>query len=108
ALQSFLMPVIRFTTARNLRECLMAIIGWVFIYNLFLAVFAFVEIQFKRFNEALLFAIIWSVCVTIYLLAYIVLKLVIRFHFDLEIRKMIYNDYLVDNIRDQFILDYII
>ncbi len=108
ALETFKMPVVKFATARNLRGCLMVILGFVFLYTAFLAVFAFIEIQFKRFDESLLFAIIWTVCVTLYLVSYGTLKLVIRFHYDKEIRQMIYNEYLVENIRDQFIIDWVI
>ena len=107
----FQKPIKDFAKVRNANSILCLILICAVIIHMILGVFSFLEIEMIRFNQVLLFCIIWTVALGVYMIAFIVAKIVIYFtigkgsEYDPPLSQ--YDRRIVHNIQEQWMINYI-
>jgi len=106
ALEAITVDVFKdFAKLRNIKAIFCLILFWQFLILVVIAVFSYIEIQVYRFNSSLLFAILYTVCLAIYLILYFGFHTILYF-FHKNFYKRMYDKTLVRNIQSQAALNY--
>ena len=95
----------KFARRRNIRAIFCLILFYEFFILVVIAVFSYVEIQVYRFNEALLFAVLWSTILTVFMLLFLGFHLIVYF-LAKEDYPFIYDHRLVRNIQAQLTMNW--
>jgi len=100
-------PIKETAMVRNIRFVLSAALFWNFIVNLFLVgLFSYLEIAIVRYNKSTLFAILETICLSIYIVVFYGVKLYVFLSLDKRQKEKIYDHRLIENIKDQATIDY--
>lgn len=107
----FQKPIKDFAKVRNANSILCIILIYAVIVHMILGVFSFLEIEMLRFNQVLLFCIIWTAALSVYLIMFIAAKITIYYTIgpgsDYDQPLSQYDRKIVHNIQEQHMLNYI-
>jgi hypothetical protein len=108
--EQFQKPIKDFARVRDANSILCIILISAVIIHMILGIFSFLEIEMIRFNQVLLFCIIWTVALGLYIIAFIVAKIVIYFtigkgsEYDPPLTQ--YDRRIVHNMQEQCMLNF--